>query len=105
MKKIIFILLKIAEIALLPIAYFALKYLGIAYSIMWCYLINGDTNIEHLESKCDFIFVLVSIVSTAFLFSLSIGLFWLVTYLIPLWISKNLEWSKNISEWLKQRTS
>lgn len=92
MKKIIFILLKIAEISLVPISIYLMAYVGSFF--------NGNNQF--------WINVLAGL--AFFLWLIGISMILYVLYLsIPdffsWWIGSNRQWSENISKWLKSRFS
>lgn len=108
MKKLIFVLLKIAEISLLPLAYFLFSYLGWIYVLIGIYQKYGEWDIA-TPNDHSFGLFLIGFFFTA----IACCVIWLLVVLIKYglpdffewWISSNKQWSENISKWLKSRFS
>ena len=107
MKKIIFVLLKIAEISLFPIAYCLLTYVG--WLVINCLgFVIDNYEFWHFKHNFSFCFALEGILFSFFISGMT---YFMVIFIraIPIiiseWIWYNKKWSENISKWLKSRFS
>jgi hypothetical protein len=96
MKTIIFILLKVFEIALIPIIYGILCFI-------WFYatlpVVNGErSDVSILHPLC-FLGGILPFISAFILFIIIYN----IAIFIPVWISKNKKWSNDIIEWVKRK--
>lgn len=108
MKHLIFILLKIAELSLLPLAYFIFSYLGWIYVLVGVYQRYGEWDIK-IPNDHSFGLFLIGLLFTAIAFCVVWLIVVVIKHIIPdlfeLWIDSNKKWSENISKWLKSRFS
>lgn len=104
MKRLIFILLKIAEVSLLPIAYVLFGYIGWFFLEYCRYLSNGGDIIEY-PHNFGILFAFVGFALSFLVFAV-IKVITLTAVFIPdlfnYWIYLNKEWSQNIVNWLKR---
>ena len=104
MKKLIFILLKIAELSLIPISYFLFNYLYFFEDKVIKYFFFK--NLEPIKSV-DFSFknfILGLSITSIIVLIVSFFVFAFPS-LFSNWILQNKEWSENISKWIKSRFS
>ena len=106
MKKLIFVLLKIAEISLIPIAYYLLTFIG-WLSMNFLGVVMSGYEFWHFKYNLSFWFALQGFISSIFIFGIGMILY-LAYLLIPdffrEWITKNKEWSESISKYIKSKT-
>ena len=99
MKTLIFIVLKIVEIALIPIIYLGVCYAGY-YAFEFMDLMAGVDEPTMLKTGADFYLgcplILIFVLGVTFLFGV------LIYNVIPDWIEANKEWSNNIYNKLRK---
>lgn len=104
MKKLIFMLLKLAEISLLPFAYYLFNYIYFFEDKAIKYLFFKTLE---LPKEVEFSFInfwlglsitaMLALIISFFIFAAP-ALFWK-------WIYANEDWSENLSKWIKSRFS
>lgn len=103
MKKLIFILLKIAEISLIPIAYYACYWLGMLYHYL-AGVLYGYSDFDYVVltyEKWE-----IALVGAGITFILAIIISFFICGLPSLlykWIDKNKEWSKKIYDKISKK--
>lgn len=103
MKRLIFILLKIAEVSLLPIAYVLFGYIG-WFIFAYARYFQGealDINKHNFGFKYFFLGLLCSVFIYGII-QIAILTAPLVPDLFKIWIYSNKKWSQNIVNWLKR---
>ncbi len=104
MKKLIFVLLKLAEISLIPISWFLFNYIFYFVNSFVLYFLFREVL---FSQTIEFTFSNFWIgLSVTVIFGLIVSFFiFAAPALFMKWIYANKEWSENISKWLKSRFS